>query len=161
MIHMNENQCPVSDDDNFNDDFREFQPIKFLTILEKAYKSIFEPIKKNIKDLGFNETEFLIMFALAARTSLSIQDIAERIHTTSGNMTFTVDKLEKRGIIERQRCNEDRRKIYLVLTEEGNALWNKLMDEHKAFLSDMFSVLDDKDMQQAMVLLKTIGKTFA
>ena len=39
----------------------------------------------------------------------------------TGAMTRTLDRLEAKGLLRRQRCSEDRRVVKLALTEEGEA----------------------------------------
>ncbi len=140
-------------------DFNQFPPIKFLIVLNKMYKSIFDPINKHVKDLGVNETEFLILFALAANGSLSIQDIGERIYMTSGNMTYTIDKLEKKKLIERRRCVKDRRKIYVELTAEGQTFWDEVIMKHMTFLENLFGGIEEDELIESIEMMKVIGKT--
>ena len=61
----------------------------------------------------------------------TIGDIAERLcvehHTTVG----LVDKLEKRGLVRRERGTEDRREVFLELTAAGTTLLRKLSLLHR------------------------------
>jgi DNA-binding MarR family transcriptional regulator len=64
----------------------------------------------------------------------TIGDIAERLcvehHTTVG----LVDKLEERGLIQRERGTRDRREVFLKLTPVGGSLLRKLSILHRAQL---------------------------
>ena len=56
---------------------------------------------------------------------LSPSAMAERLVRTTGGMTKIVDRLERRGLVERVRDKVDRRSVQVVLTDEGRALSRK------------------------------------
>jgi DNA-binding MarR family transcriptional regulator len=47
-----------------------------------------------------------------------------------------VDRLDKAGLISRQSCEDDRRSLYLELTDAGRALHRKAAIEHRALLRE-------------------------
>lgn len=53
---------------------------------------------------------------------LSMRELAERLYCDASNVTGIVDRLEERGLVERQILPGDRRVKRLVLTDEGRAL---------------------------------------
>ncbi|MYW95465.1 MarR family transcriptional regulator [Amycolatopsis rubida] len=59
---------------------------------------------------------------------MTMRELAERMSCEPSNATFVVDKLEKQGLIERRAHPTDRRARHLVLTEDGTALRERLLD---------------------------------
>jgi DNA-binding MarR family transcriptional regulator len=59
---------------------------------------------------------------------MTMRDLAERMSCEPSNATFVVDKLEKQGLIERRPHPTDRRAKHLVLTAEGTALRERLLE---------------------------------
>ncbi|MEU4546027.1 MarR family transcriptional regulator [Nonomuraea dietziae] len=57
-----------------------------------------------------------------------MRDLAERMSCEPSNATFIVDKLEKRGLVERHAHPQDRRAKHLVLTAEGVELRGRLLE---------------------------------
>lgn len=57
------------------------------------------------------------------RQPLSMGELAERLCCDASNVTGIVDRLEARGLVERQPDPDDRRVKRLVLTEPGRELW--------------------------------------
>ncbi|MEV5554855.1 MarR family transcriptional regulator [Nonomuraea wenchangensis] len=57
-----------------------------------------------------------------------MRELAERMSCEPSNATFIVDKLEKQGLIERRAHPTDRRAKQLVLTPEGDALRERLLE---------------------------------
>lgn len=143
------------------DEFNNNLPIKFMIVLGKMHASVLSKIDKHIKEMGLNNTEFLILYAIASNGKLTIQDIAARISMTSGNMTYTIDKLEKRNLVTRVRHKADRRRIFIDFTPEGLALWDIIMTEHLAFMEQTFEDLDDDLIKDTIKNMKIIGNLFA
>lgn len=46
--------------------------------------------------------------------------LAQRLEVDAGAMTRTLDRLERKGLVVRARCDEDRRRVRLALTEAGD-----------------------------------------
>jgi MarR family 2-MHQ and catechol resistance regulon transcriptional repressor len=89
---------------------------------------------------------------------MTIQDIGSKIDMTSGTMTYVIDKLEKKNYIKRVRCSEDRRRIYIELTDEGISFWKEIIVKHMKQMEDSFSHMTDEEMLQLIELMKKVGK---
>jgi DNA-binding MarR family transcriptional regulator len=61
----------------------------------------------------------------------TIGTIAERLCVQHHTAVALVDKLEARGMIERERCTLDRRVVLLRLTQPGSALLRRLSELHR------------------------------
>jgi DNA-binding MarR family transcriptional regulator len=59
---------------------------------------------------------------------MTMRELADRMSCEPSNATFVIDKLEKQGLVERRAHPTDRRAKHLVLTEEGTALRERLLD---------------------------------
>jgi DNA-binding MarR family transcriptional regulator len=69
--------------------------------------------------LGVSEFEVLDRLAECPERSRRAQDLAESVHLSQSAMSRLVDRLAKNALVERCACDNDRRGIYVVLTEEG------------------------------------------
>jgi DNA-binding MarR family transcriptional regulator len=59
---------------------------------------------------------------------MTMSELAERMSCEPSNATYVIDKLENQGLLERRPHPTDRRAKHLVLTSEGAALREKLLD---------------------------------
>ena len=137
--------------------YNQMPEIKFMIVLGKMQSTVHHMTEKHLKEVGLNKTEFMIMYAIAVHGKLAIQDIGERISMTSGNMTYTIDKLEKKEWIRRERCPEDRRRIYVDFTGEGEVRWYEFMEEHARYMKELFGIFDEHILQDVTDLMKRIG----
>lgn len=70
----------------------------------------------------------LIIIAWLATGAKSASDLCKGISYDAGAMTRMVDRLEKKGLIRRERCPDDRRLVYLELTTEGQAVYPRIRE---------------------------------
>ena len=68
------------------------------------------------------ESQFGTLEALYHLGPLCQGEIGQKILKSSGNMTMVVDNLEKRGLVQRQRSQQDRRQIEVSLTRPGPSI---------------------------------------
>jgi DNA-binding MarR family transcriptional regulator len=59
---------------------------------------------------------------------MTMRELADRMSCEPSNATFVIDKLEKQGLVERRAHPTDRRAKHLVLTAEGAALRERLLE---------------------------------
>ena len=53
-------------------------------------------------------------------------------------MTYVIDKLEQKGLLNRNNCPNDRRAIHVTLTTAGMDLMNKILPKYQKFIDSMF-----------------------
>ncbi len=71
--------------------------------------------------LGVSDFEVLERLAESEERKFRAQDLAEAVHLSQSALSRLVDRLARHGLVERCGCDEDRRGIYVVLTEAGSS----------------------------------------
>jgi MarR family 2-MHQ and catechol resistance regulon transcriptional repressor len=84
-------------------------------------------------------------------------EIQRRVLVSSGGITFLVDRLEKKGLVERQNCPSDRRARYAVLTPKGDALIREIFPTHARRIADVMSTLTDAEQKSVTELIRRLG----
>jgi MarR family 2-MHQ and catechol resistance regulon transcriptional repressor len=129
-----------------------------MVVLSKAYRSITDKVIKDIKQLDMSPSEFGIMEVLFTKGKIPLQQIGDKILLTSGTMTYNIDKLEKKELLKRIPCPEDRRVIYAELTAKGREFFGDVFPNHTASIHSMMNGLTLDQKQNAITLLKLLGK---
>ena len=76
---------------------------------------------------GLTMPQFNILRILrGAKTPLNVNTIKERMIEKSPNTTRLMDKLIDKTLIERVRCEEDRRVVYVEINKRGLELLDKI-----------------------------------
>ena len=74
-------------------------------------------------------------------------------------MTYVIDKLEKKNLLKRTDCPNDRRAIFIALTPKGEDLMDKIMPEYQEFINHMFDSLNTEEAGMLIELLQKIKTT--
>jgi MarR family transcriptional regulator, 2-MHQ and catechol-resistance regulon repressor len=68
----------------------------------KASKAVVENIRTDIESHIISNENFIILELLYSKGPHPVQKISEILSIPSGSITYVVDKLEKKGLVERQ-----------------------------------------------------------
>jgi MarR family transcriptional regulator, 2-MHQ and catechol-resistance regulon repressor len=83
---------------------------------------------------------------------ISVNAVKDRMIERSPNTTRLMDKLIEKGLIERVRCEDDRRVVYVSITEDGLGLLTKIDNERKGFV-DLSENLSEEEAELLSNLL--------
>ena len=103
-------------------------------------------------ELGYElgKTQRMVLMHLAFHGPVPMNDVSEKFALAKGSFTQVADGLEQLGLIERKRCEKDRRIIYLETTEKGKAAAVKIHAATEMRIDFLLSKLSDKDRQNFM-----------
>jgi MarR family 2-MHQ and catechol resistance regulon transcriptional repressor len=82
--------------------------------------------------------------------------VQRRILVSSGGITYLVDRLEKRGLVERRDCPGDRRARLAALTGDGEALLAGIFPEHAEAIRQALHGLSDDEKKELVRLSRII-----
>jgi MarR family 2-MHQ and catechol resistance regulon transcriptional repressor len=83
--------------------------------------------------------------------------VVDRMITRAPNITRLVDKLEAKGLLARRRCSEDRRVVYLEITEAGLKFVEQIGPDLAEAIRRAMAGLSDRDLQTLTQLLNRLG----
>ncbi|MFB4169612.1 MarR family winged helix-turn-helix transcriptional regulator [Virgibacillus sp. JSM 102003] len=128
-----------------------------FVVLMRASKSVEERIKKDIKSYGVSITEFTILEALYHKGDLTVNQICDAVLINSGSMTYVIDKLQQRGLLERITSEEDRRVIHVRITIQGKKLMDDIFPQHEKVIEKVFEDVSPEELESVIDILKRIG----
>ena len=126
-------------------------------VLARAFRAIEAHAAADAARHELTLAEFGILEALWHKGPLLLGELGQTILVSSGGITFLVDRLEGRGLVAREECEEDRRARYAVLTREGERLVQRIFPEHAARLQTVLAGLTPAEQKQAADALKQLG----
>ena len=74
-----------------------------------------------LNELGITYPQYLVMMVLWEQDAQPVNDIARRLLLETNTVTPLLQRMEKLGIVTRQRGKEDKRQQIVSLTEKGKA----------------------------------------
>ena len=136
---------------------RQDAALKLWVVLSRAHAAVAEHARAHAATHGLTLPEFGIMEALHHKGDLLLGELQEKILVTSGGVTYLVDRLVEKGMVERRECTEDRRARYAALTVKGKALMRRIFPEHASWIERALGGLNGAEQREAARLLKALG----
>jgi len=76
------------------------------------------------------------------------------------NMTMIVDGLEHEGIVERERGHEDRRKVFVSLTDRGKEIRNGFLEQRSKIAEEIFANITEEERELLLSSLENVCRIF-
>jgi DNA-binding MarR family transcriptional regulator len=111
-------------------------------LIGRARTALLTGLDSELEPFGLTGAQFAVLKNVADGTADTAADLCRTMHYDTGSMTRMLDRLEEKAVLRRERCTEDRRVVFLRITESGNELLPQLrtaavrvLDRHLAGFS--------------------------
>lgn len=128
------------------------------SILVKLFNDILSIEEKALITDEFKEisvTDMHIIEAVGIGEPRTMSTVAKALGVTMGTLTIGINGLVKKGYVERNRSEKDRRIVYASLTKKGFAAFKHHMNFHRKMID---SIMNDLSEEEAAVLTKTFHR---
>lgn len=125
--------------------------------LSRSAEAVSQAINGHLRDVNLTISQFGVLEALYHLGPMQTGEVGEKILKSSGNMTLVIDNLVKRGLVRRQRREDDRRCINIHLTSEGEALVKQIWPKHLGGVVNVFAALTAEEQVQLATLSRKVG----
>lgn len=135
-------------------DFNAWQSIGRILRISKLLESKIGALHASY-ELKIGEFDVLSALKRADGVAVTPSQLYQSMLLSSGAMTSRLDRLEKRELISREHCPQDRRSVKVSLTSKGKKLIDAVYPAHFALLTDLLAPMTAADKRQLAALLKT------
>ena len=108
-------------------------------------------ITDEFKDITNNDMHIIEAVGLSGENTMSV--VAKKLGITAGSLTTSVNSLVNKKYVIRQRSEEDRRVVFLKLTEKGKRAYEHHREYHRQMTEAVINRLDESEIP---VLIKTL-----
>ena len=100
------------------------QSVGFL--MRKVLGSVLAQVDAQLSAYDLTYVQWLPLYKLVMKEGNTVAGLARELLIDPGAMTRSLDRLEAKGLVRRERSTEDRRVVHLVLTDEGRKVARKV-----------------------------------
>jgi DNA-binding MarR family transcriptional regulator len=111
--------------------------------------------KQVARELGLTGPQLTVMKLLETFGDLSLSSLSERIRAQNSTVTGIIDRMEREGLVVRERSTSDRRVVYIKLTPKGATLAKTINVEPMEIFKSVLTTLSKDDTKD---LLRILGK---
>lgn len=127
-------------------------------LLVRYFNDILQIEEKVLKQGPFSDlyvTETHIIDAIGLHKKRTMTEVANDLKITVGTLTTAINKLIKKGYVERTRIEQDRRLVLIGLTDKGK----KAYKAHEAFHQEMINtMLNQFTKEEEKVIVSAVKK---
>lgn len=114
----------------------------FNHIMDMEGKAV---ITEEYRDITNNDMHIIEAIGIDEPRNMSV--IAHRLSVTVSTLTINMNGLEKKGYIRRERSNEDKRIVYVILTDKGRKAFYHHRDFHKKMIKAIVKNLSEEETE--------------
>ena len=106
--------------------------------------------------LGCNPSDLQVLHAVELAGALTPKELAERAGLTSGGVTVVLDRLEKEGLIKREKNPQDRRSLLITLNPGPRLA--EIQAAHQVYAENLLQILAEYNAEDLQTILKFLGE---
>ena len=141
---MNNKNRPISTSD------------QVLIALRQIIRSIDLHSKRLVKQFGLTGPQLIILQEVALADHITASELAKASSLSQATVTGILDRLEKRGLIARQRSQSDRRRVHVSITSAGENLLESAPPPMQESFIEQFECLQDWEQHMILSSLKRV-----
>lgn len=107
--------------------------------------------KPQLEKLGITYPQYLVLLVLWEEDNLSVNDIAAKLILNTNTIMFLLKQMDKQGLIDRRRSDDDERRVLVCLSEKGMRLREAVADIParlaKGLIPEVLSVSETMDLK--------------
>lgn len=134
------------------------QEVVLMRLIEHVVKLLKDGQNGALERYGLNINGYmaLLMMYASPENELNPCELSHSMDLSRTNITRLSDELVRKGLVARRHCEDDRRRIYLSLTEEGERLVVRALPEQREYYRSLWTVFSKEEMSQLEQLLRKL-----
>ena len=105
------------------------------------------------KEMGITYPQYLVLMMLWEKDNRIISEITEKLLLETNTVTPLLQRMEKEGLVVRQKSTSDSRQRIISLTPKGKALEEKIKDVPNCLAKEIIKGISPEDLQAIVPLL--------
>jgi len=104
-------------------------------------------LRREARDVGVSPEQVSLLVAIKYAPGIGVRELAKRERVSAPAMSKHVDRLERDGLVTRTPSAEDRRRVGVALTDEGQRVLRRVRSRRTAWLSSRLGGLTDEQLR--------------
>lgn len=130
--------------------------ILIASLIKEVYLKLNNNIAKEFRDTGLTAPQLMLIRIMAKNGKLKVTDIGTMMNLTKGTVSGIIDRLESQDILLRERSSEDKRIVYVELSEKGKNLTKTMKGTMNDYFSSLFADCSEEQMDTVIEGLKIL-----
>ncbi|MCS0788221.1 MarR family transcriptional regulator [Cytobacillus firmus] len=133
---------------------------RYITVSFSVEKKAASLVKNQIGSDLTNDQHFTLRYINQVGSCTS-SELAEVFDVKKSAITAMITRMWEKGLIQRTRDENDRRVVYLTLTEKGNELYVKAEEKIHNLVESLINRFDQAEIQQFIETFEKLDKVLS
>lgn len=133
--------------------------VAVVQLMKNVMGKIKHKMQGHFKEMNLTGPQGMLMGTLAHHGEMKVSELSEKLGLSNSTVSGILDRLENQGLIERIRSKEDRRVVYIKITEEFKKQSKRHFDEVNKVIEQMMDKATPDELDtilKGMEMLKDI-----
>ena len=127
--------------------------------LDTIFSRLGRLVRRRVPDDTLTYAQFAVLRVLFHGGPLAMGSIADRLGISLAGATGLVDRLVAQRVVERTRSREDRRVVWVGLSEDGRDRMRHLQNERRQQMEELLEPLTGDEVETLLRLLERIAES--
>lgn len=132
---------------------------KYFTRLEEFFMEMTRRMHGELASQmvsGITGSQFFVLKKINSKNRMTVSEVADQLAVSLSAITALVDRLVKAGLVVRSRDDQDRRLVWLQVTDNGREVLRKCTEGRRKVASKYFGQLPREDMEKLIEIYEKV-----
>lgn len=130
---------------------------ELLVALRRVIRAIDLRSKQLSREVGLTGPQLMVMQNIGKEPGVMVRQIADSINLSPATVTSILDRLESKKLVQRIRSTEDKRRVGVFLTEQGQIILKDAPLPFQEHFTNRFAQLKDWEQSQLVATMQRIA----
>lgn len=135
--------------------------LKSIRLLAECLQGFERLSGERVRRFGLTHAQFDIIATLGNTPGMSYKELGEKTLITKGTLTGVIDRLEQKGLVERERSVDDKRSYFVRLSAAGEHVFADVFPQVTAEGAKVFAHFSETDFTSLEQTLSGLKKIIA
>jgi DNA-binding MarR family transcriptional regulator len=133
-------------------------PLAVANELRPVLLRLSRELRQETEQLGVTSRQVTLLWLIRGNPGMSLRELAAEERISAPALSGYVDRLEKANLIARVRAEDDRRRVGLALTDEGERVLKRVRARRTTWLAERLRGLDDAEIAAIEAAIEPLEK---
>ena len=130
--------------------------IRVVRVLKKVMGIVKQRMENHFKEVNLTGPQGMLIGTLAHNGEMKVSDLSEKLGLSNSTVSGIIDRLENQEMVERIRSKEDRRVVYVKLTDKCKENSQKPFEEINKMFEEMMEKATPEEIATILKGLNTL-----
>lgn len=126
--------------------------------LRPALLRVGRELRREAREVGVSPEQVSLLVAIKYAPGVGVGELAARERVSAAAMSKHVDRLERAGLAERRPSEDDRRRVGLTLTDEGQRVLRRVRSRRTAWLASRLGALTADELEAVEAAVEPLSR---